>query len=49
MPNQTLRQGDNHDFLNTPQFAEPSTQLTSPAFGQITNTLNDGRAFRFHL
>ena len=37
------------NFLNTPQSAEPSTQLTSPAFGQITNTLNDGRAFRFHL
>lgn len=37
------------NFLNTPQFAEPNTDLTSPAFGQITNTLNDGRAFQFLL
>lgn len=28
---------------NTPQFAEPVTDLTNPAFGKITNTLNDGR------
>ncbi len=34
---------------NTPQFAEPLFDLTSPAFGKITNTLNDGRAFRFTL
>ncbi len=37
------------NFLNTPQFDEPSRSLTSPSFGQITNTLNDGRAFRFSL
>ena len=37
------------NFFNTPQFAEPSFQLTSPSFGQITNTLNDGRTFRFLL
>lgn len=35
------------NLLNHPQFAEPGRQLTSPNFGQITNTLNDGRAFRF--
>jgi hypothetical protein len=35
------------NFFNTPQFAEPWRELTSPNFGFITNTLNDGRAFRF--
>ena len=35
------------NFFNTPQFAEPWKELTSPNFGFITNTLNDGRAFRF--
>ena len=37
------------NLSNTPQFAEPGTSLTSPNFGQITNTLNDGRTFRFLL
>lgn len=37
------------NFLNSPQFAEPGFNLTSPNFGQITNTLNDGRTFRFLL
>ena len=37
------------NFLNTPQFAEPGKTLTSPNFGQINNTLNDGRTFRFQL
>lgn len=35
--------------LNTPQFAEPIADLSNAAFGKITNTLNDGRAFRFSL
>ncbi len=35
------------NFFNTPQFAEPVRELTSPNYGFITNTLNDGRAFRF--
>lgn len=35
------------NLLNTPQFAEPGSRLTNPDFGQITNTLNDGRTFRF--
>ena len=37
------------NFFNTPQFADPNTSLTSPSFGRITNTLNDGRTFRFTL
>ena len=35
------------NLFNTPQFAEPTRELTSPSFGRITNTLNDGRTFRF--
>ena len=37
------------NFLNTPQFANPNPDLSSPAFGKITNTLNDGRSFQFTL
>lgn len=37
------------NFFNTPQFADPNFNLTSPSFGRITNTLNDGRTFRFTL
>lgn len=37
------------NFFNTPQFADPGFELTNPNFGQITNTLNDGRTFRFGL
>ena len=37
------------NLLNTPQFAEPVTDLSNPAFGMITNTLNDGRTLRFTL
>ena len=37
------------NFLNHPQFAEPGIDITGRNFGQITNTLNDGRAFRFTL
>jgi hypothetical protein len=32
---------------NHPQFDEPQRNLTSPAFGKITNTLNDGRVLQF--
>ncbi|MBY0504345.1 MAG: hypothetical protein K2X03_10560 [Bryobacteraceae bacterium] len=35
--------------LNTPQFAEPGTSWVDPNFGAITNTLNEGRTFRFQL
>jgi hypothetical protein len=41
--------GESINFFNSPQFAEPGRNLTSPNFGQITNTLNDGRTFRFLL
>jgi len=34
---------------NTPQFAEPISDLTNPAFGKITNTLNDGRNIALSL
>ncbi len=37
------------NLFNHPQFAEPGRELTSPNFGQITNTLNDGRAFKLSL
>ncbi len=42
----TLR-ADSINLTNSPQFAAPSFDLTSPAFGKITNTLNEGRTFRF--
>ena len=42
----TLR-AESINFFNSPQFAEPGKELTSPNFGMITNTLNDGRTFRF--
>jgi hypothetical protein len=44
----TLR-AESINLFNTPQFAEPGVELASPNFGQITNTLNDGRAFRMGL
>ena len=37
------------NFLNTPQFAQPGGELSAKNFGEITNTLNDGRTFRFLL
>ena len=37
------------NLFNHPQFAAPRFDLTSPNFGHITNTLNDGRAFRSTL
>jgi hypothetical protein len=37
------------NFLNTPQFDAPGFRLTDPNFGYITNTLNDGRTFRFQM
>ena len=37
------------NFFNTAQFAMPGVSLSSDNFGQITNTLNDGRSFRFLL
>ena len=40
---------ESNNLTNSPQFAEPGTALTDPHFGMITNTLNDGRSFRFSL
>ncbi len=37
------------NLTNTPQFAEPGLELANQNFGQITNTLNDGRTFRVQL
>lgn len=38
-----------YNLTNTPQFDEPQRNLSSPAFGKITNTLNDGRVFQLTL
>jgi hypothetical protein len=35
------------NLTNTPQFAPPGLELANPNFGAITNTLNEGRTFRF--
>lgn len=37
------------NFFNTPQFAEPGFELANPNFGAITNTLNEGRTFKFTM
>src|SRR5262249_17778668 len=42
-------QADAFNLTNHPQFADPQTQLSSPAFGKITNTLNNGRVLQFGL
>jgi hypothetical protein len=49
LPNEWSAQlrGEVLNLSNTPQFDEPQRNLTSPAFGKITNTLNDGRVFQF--
>jgi hypothetical protein len=41
--------GEVFNLGNTPQFDEAQRNLSSPAFGKITNTLNDGRVFQFGL
>ncbi len=38
-----------YNLVNHPQFDEPGRNLSAPSFGQITNTLNDGRIFQFVL
>lgn len=37
------------NVFNTPQFAEPGFELANPNFGAITNTLNEGRTFKFAI
>lgn len=44
-----LLRAESLNLLNHPQFAEPDINLASRTFGAITNTLNDGRTFRFTL
>ena len=44
-----LFRAESINFLNHPQFSAPGRQLTTDHFGQITRTLNDGRAFRFTM
>lgn len=44
-----LLRAESINLFNTPQFAGPTQVLTSPSFAQITNTLNEGRTFRFLL
>jgi len=44
-----LFRAESLNFLNHPQFAEPGHSFSSPDFGVISNTLNDGRTFRFTL
>jgi len=41
--------GEAYNSFNTPQFDEPQRNVTSPAFGKITNTLNDGRVLQVGL
>jgi hypothetical protein len=38
-----------YNLTNTPQFDEPQRNLSSPSFGRITNTLNDGRVLQLGL
>ena len=44
-----LFRAESLNFTNHPQFAEPGIDISGQDFGQITNTLNDGRAFKFTL
>ena len=44
-----LFRAESLNLLNHPQFAEPGRSLSARNFAVITNTLNDGRAFRFTL
>lgn len=37
------------NLFNTPQFAYPGNELSGGNFGQITNTLNDGRTFNMTM
>ncbi len=47
--NALLFRAESLNFLNHPQFAEPDINLTSRTFAAVTNTLNDGRIFKFTL
>ncbi len=47
--NTLLLRAESLNFTNHPQFQVPGAQLAQGNFGRITNTLNDGRTFRFTL
>ena len=47
--NTLLFRAESLNFTNHPQFEEPGSSLAQGNFGKITNTLNDGRTFRFTL
>jgi hypothetical protein len=44
-----LVRAEAYNLTNTPQFDEPQRNLSAPAFGKITNTLNDGRVLQLGL
>jgi hypothetical protein len=46
---QLMFRAESINLFNSPQFAEPGRELANANFGQITNTLNDGRTFHFVL
>ena len=47
--NTLLLRAESLNFTNHPQFEEPGAQLAQGNFARITNTLNDGRTYRFSL
>jgi hypothetical protein len=44
-----LLRAEAFNLTNRPQFDEPQRNLSSPAFGKITNTLNDGRVLQLGI
>jgi hypothetical protein len=44
-----LFRAESINLFNNPQFAEPGFELANQNFGAITNTLNEGRTFKFTL
>jgi hypothetical protein len=44
-----ILRGEAYNLTNHAQFDEPQRNLSSPSFGRITNTLNDGRVFQIGL
>ena len=44
-----LLRAETYNLTNHPQFDEPQRNYSSPSFGRITNTLNDGRVMQVSL
>ena len=44
-----ILRGEAYNLTNHAQFDEPQRNLSAPAFGKITNTLNDGRVLQLAL